>query len=64
MHTENERTSVKRMNTEGRPGLRVLLEDRRLAARLGQAARDRALSRFSGQRYLDEYDALYRQVGS
>ena len=37
----------------GRPGL---------AEAFGRAGRARALQRFTGERYLDEYDALYREL--
>jgi hypothetical protein len=37
----------------GRPGL---------AEAFGRAGRARALERFTGERYLDEYDRLYREL--
>lgn len=39
-----------------------LLEQPQEAARLGRAARERALSLFSAERQLDAYDALYRRL--
>jgi glycosyltransferase involved in cell wall biosynthesis len=40
-----------------------LLDDRTLAARLGEAARQRAEARYSMPRFVDDVIALYRQLG-
>lgn len=42
--------------------LHHLLNNPELAVQMGQAARQRAAERFSHQRFVNEYEALYRQV--
>ncbi len=44
------------------PAMRELLADRRLAARLGEGARRRALERFSIDRFARDWDAVFREV--
>lgn len=39
-----------------------LLEHPEAASRFGRAGREQALDRFSGERYLNEYDRLYREL--
>lgn len=42
--------------------LRALLEDPALRQRLGEAGRERAMTRFSGDRIVPRYEAIYRRV--
>ena len=48
--------------TAAAAGLDTLVESPDLARKLGERSRDRALERFSSDRILPQYEALYRRV--